>query len=296
MLKKFLFSSFVFFCITYSMLALSWNNAGHQVIAAIAYQNLNPATKNVIDELTREMFTARYGDQRFMLASAWADIIRYHDVQAFNTWHFINYPYSMDGNLGQPAAKENVVWAIQQSIQSLASPKANRQEKALFLKFLVHFVGDIHQPLHCATLYSKAYPQGDKGGNLFPIQSFLGDNLHVFWDRGGGLLYRKMHKNRRFRMIREMADQLSQEYPQSFFKIQLADSNPDSWARESFTLAKNVAYKIQPNTTPSKEYVKTSQKITKKQLVLAGYRLAQLLNTICGEDTKNCQPYHIIAP
>lgn len=278
---------FLFICLIGGVFssAFSWNMAGHQVIASIAYQNLNPGVKNAIDNLTPVMFRSNSGYVRFLLASGWPDYIKGHHIHAFDSWHFIDYPYSMDNTPSKPVPKENVVWAILQSIEVMKSSKATQLEKAWFFNFLSHFVGDIHQPLHCTTLYSKQFPDGDRGGNLFSIQSNVANNLHAYWDAGAGLL--KPHL--RFSAIQKLADQISTEYPKSFFSSQIENLQPATWAYESYKLAKQQVYSLQPNTTISANYTNASEILVKKQLALAGYRLANLLNTICGNNGEYCE-------
>src|SRR5437879_13448435 len=67
-----------------------------------------------------------------------------------------------------------------------ARPDCVHSNQATSLRFLLHFVGDIQQPLHCADGYSSAHPTGDAGGNSFSVTGW--PNLHYLWDSGGGYL------------------------------------------------------------------------------------------------------------
>lgn len=259
--------------------AYSWSNNGHRIIAAIAYQHLQPSAKREVNRLTKVMFHSRSGWVRFILASTWADRIKFDDVTAFNAWHYIDSPYSTDGTVTQPIAKQNVAWAIQQSVKVLENPQSNRMQKARVLNFLIHFVGDAHQPLHCIDVYSKTYPHGDEGGNLFLIKSPIAVNLHEFWDRSAGLFRQRNHS--RFRQVDIWAEQVENQYPKSYFHKRSQQLDPWVWTKHGYQLAIQYAYaNIQPNRVPSANYVKLAQQISKQQLALAGYRLANILNVI----------------
>ena len=257
--------------ILFPILAYGWNANGHKVIAQIGYAHLNPHAKQMVDDLTKVLDEKYPPKARFMYASIWPDLLKIQDdVDAFSNWHFINYPYSVDGTKTKSYNTENVVWAINQSEKVLLSPKANKYEKAIFLRFLLHFVGDAHQPLHCITRYSKSQPYGDKGGNLFPIKN-RAKKLHPYWDQGLGLLRRYDKK---------LALKIQQNYPESYFDTRANNLNPQDWSKESFNIGTDFVYTIDANTRPSSTYVATGQKIVAKQLALAAYRLANLLNYI----------------
>lgn len=274
-MKKFLLYFILFSIIIPYFSAFGWSNSGHEIIATIAYHRLNPATKNKIDRITKIMFHSRNPFVRFLKASKWPDMIEYHDITAFKHWHYIAYGYSSDGTPTKPPDKYNVAWAIGQSFKVLASPRSNLYEKAWFLNFLVHFVGDAHQPLHCIRMYSKKFPDSDFSGNLFLIHSDEASNLHQFWDRGAGIFSRKrltLYK------LKKLANAITKEYPPSYFGKKVNNMDPWRWTKNGFQLAKQYAYQIKLNSIPSKSYVKMSQKIIKQQIALAGYRLANMLN------------------
>jgi hypothetical protein len=259
-------------------ISLAWNGLGHEVIAQIAYDHLSTPAKHAVNSLNfkyRHLFPrTRLFDQ----SATWADRIKGNDVHAFDSWHFINLSFSPDGSVLPKIPKENVVWAINQSLATLQSPKASSFEQALFLRFLIHFVGDVHQPLHCVTRVTKRHPTGDQGGNLFVIRSTQAHNLHSLWDRGLGLFAYRPHL--RFSRIQRIAQRIENQYPRSYFGRKITITDPAVWARESFVLAKNVAYHLPENTVPSRAYVKAGRAVVEQRVALAGYRLAYLLNQV----------------
>lgn len=275
--QKILFILFIFF----APACFAWDSSGHRLIAQIAYERLTPAAQKKVDQMTGLLDENFPAQSRFLYASTWPDRIRGDDVNAFNRWHYIDNPYSIDGTPTRFPSRENVVWAVYQAEQVLQSPKANRYEKAVFLQFLIHFVGDAHQPLHCAELYSQQFPHGDRNGNDYLIKDNNVQNLHEFWDEGVGF-FRADGKDYPLTNaeVKKLANQITISYPVSYFGNKANDLNPGDWSKESYQLAIDVAYKTPENSAPSPDYITTGQKIAAQQIALAGYRLANLLNKI----------------
>lgn len=279
---------------------LAWDATGHRLVAAIAYTQLTPIAKKRIASLLHDtrartndrkqreslVFTKRFVRQhtpsaRFLAIAAWPDTLYADDVTAFNHWHFIDYPWTNDGTRLGYYPSDNVVWAIGQCQQVLESNKSSHHEKAFFLAFLVHIVGDAHQPLHCESFYSHQFLQGDHGGNLYPIHAAIANNLHHYWDQGAGLFHSKgKHYPLSNRAVWRLANKLMADYPRARLAAQSANLNAQSWTRHSFQIAKDSAYQIPQNTSPSKAYQAHAESIAAKRIVLAGYRLAAMLNQL----------------
>ena len=117
-------------------------------------------------------------------AAYWPDAIRPLGFYVFAPWHYIDIPLVRDedgANITPPPVPttNNVVWAIEQGVRVLRTVDASAAEKSAALRFVLHFVGDVHQPLHAASLYSAMFPNGDYGGNSFHLTgSSHWSNLH----------------------------------------------------------------------------------------------------------------------
>jgi hypothetical protein len=160
------------------------------------------------------------------------------------------------------------------------------------LRLIIHFVGDIHQPLHCTTRVSSALPGGDHGGNLVTIKitepngSLRSINLHSYWDGGlesfpkGGpppqYLPPPLSK------IPPAAALARQANPPTAPALKLNDPfNFQAWANESFSLAKNVVHNgVSNGIEPGAAYRNKGRKIARQRAAWGGYRLAALLNSI----------------
>lgn len=259
----------------------AWNIMGHEVVAQIAYDNLTPTAREQVEQLIPFMGKSYHIKQMYQ-AAAWPDRIKQFNVTAYNNWHYINQPIGATSST-LTLNPENVVWAIAQSKQVLTTPavKSYRQQQLLqqsqFLFFLLHFVGDIHQPLHTVVLYNKTFPHGDGGGNFYLIKSPFAKNLHQYWDMGGGI-FKTTHPSKN--AIQQCALKIQMLYPKSQFSAQIQDLNPQNWAHESLELAQQQVYTIPFNSKPSKAYQAKVQDLTQQQAALAGYRLAAILNSL----------------
>lgn len=246
----------------------AWNALGHQLVAQIAYDHLTPKAQKKADEYTQG---------HFILAATWLDSLRKMGNHEFDKLHYIDLPFSKDHSKLPDLQKTHALWGINQAIALLSSTKSNATEKSLSLRMLLHLVGDLHQPLHAATQISKSLPKGDLGGNLFPLgKNPLAHTLHAYWDKGAWSLINRKSS------IKTLALEWEKEWPCSLVP---GETNPELWAQESHQLALTQVYSIHPHQVPNKKYQLMAQEISKKQIVFAGCRLANLLNDIFAKNS-----------
>src|SRR5262245_3744426 len=168
--------------------ALAWNGSGHMVVSQIAYNHLDPAVKVKCDALIAVPLTyGSAGNSNFVTAACWAD--DYKSQLGTAIWHYIDIPFSLDGTStnGVGAASFDVVRAINLCVSNLLNSATPQTNQATSLRYLLHFVGDIHQPLHSTTAVWASRPDGDDGGNGFSLTGNW-NNLHSLWDAGGGYI------------------------------------------------------------------------------------------------------------
>lgn len=271
----------VFFALT-STKGLPWWDEGHMVIAQIAYNRLDSNTRDEVDRLIEKF--AEYAPEAsdFVSAATWMDGLKYYGLEVFNEWHFIDIPYNPYGIPNIPSVgKENVLWAVTEAEETLRSKKSEDFQRALALRFLIHFVGDAHQPLHCINRYTWLHPDGDKGGNLFPLDPGCKEKeLHAFWDNAAGIFGDNSDNLKA--NIREYADDIVEKVPPERVP-EWESKDPNVWAWESYQVGINVAYSnITPGAKPSKDYIENAQSAARRRLALGGYRLAALLISIFG--------------
>jgi hypothetical protein len=238
----------------------------------------------------------------FMLAATWADAIKrdpkyrddgaeggnrptgpessrntgYDDFNRHKYWHFVDTPFSQDGTnvSASTIPAPNAETQIMAFRNILRSPSASKELKSYDLVWLLHIVGDVHQPLHCATRVSAAHPEGDAGGNDETFCSVTASRctgrLHGFWD---GILGASDDVASADRFAATLG-------VPAVSPSDVADAQ--SWIQAGFTLARTRVY-IAPvmngdgpfRATP--KYTSAAKKLARHQVALAGARLAELL-------------------
>jgi hypothetical protein len=243
--------------------ALAWGCEGHQTVAIVAERLLGTATMRAVSAVLAaspiDRTLARYcGHDPDLLAdvSTWADDERSVDPSTAG-WHFINLPrvagaapidyrkYCAGGNC--------VIEAIVAQYHTLTT-SSDPRARANALRFIIHFVGDLHQPLHAIT-------NGDRGGNCLAIavpgepvreqenHNFT-PNLHRVWDVD---IIARFMKARGLRDARALATYVAGSTPSASLAAPHAPTATDvsSWARESYALAQTVAYGKLPVNVPT---------------------------------------------
>ncbi len=276
--------------LTTAQVALAWGPQGHRTIGAIADRLLTPAAHAAVLHILeddRDKFGSPSGRRTLESVSDWADEVRGTPAERL-AWHYDDVPicgafdkarYCPDGqcNTGQ----------LERLIAVLGDTRAGARERDEALKWVVHLLGDIHQPLHAAD-------NADHGGNLVPV-ALAGvhtrgrENLHRAWDND--LVQLALHARSRQRPPRDI-DALAAEARN--LEREVGQGSPDSWAKESNNLARNVAYRYPGfacNRRPSvivvldAAYLDDAELVVRERLLLAGARLANLLNRTLAPET-----------
>lgn len=275
-----------------------WGAGGHMIVAFIAFQRLNPRAKAQVKTLLAlpikpSNVTSKSKD--FVNASHWADDVKKLPGFEFSgDLHFIDFPFATDGtklptDLPKP---DNIVVALDKYVGILKT-STSKTARAQALRFIIHFVGDIHQPLHCATRVDAHHPEGDRGGNLVSVIVPKGKGgtesvaLHSYWD-DGLRAFPKSGPNFTpppLSSIPAAAAKVKQDNPDTDPALNLNQPfDFKGWANESEALAKDPVYKdVQNGTHVSSEYSTQGIEVARRRVAFAGYRLAALLNAIWPE-------------
>jgi len=245
--------------------AFAWGPEGHHTIVLLAGKYLNPASARRIRDLL--------GSENLLEAAVWADSYK-QDHPDTGPWHYINIPLrhtTIDMQRDCPRG-DCVLAKTQEFLAKLQDTQASPAEKAQALKFVIHFVGDLHQPLH-------AEDDNDRGGNgrlvIFGSHvppTGLSGNLHWLWDTG---LLESINSSDDS-LARKIRAQIT---PQQ--RAAWAGGSLESWVLEAHRLAQSVAYRGLSDHTPAAitpEYERSSDQAIELQLAKAGVRLAYLLN------------------
>jgi len=287
----------------------AWDDEGHMIVADLTYQNLKPEVKQRAIALIRlnpsyqkwvnslpqsvKSNQALVDEMTFMLAATWPDEIKapnsgyqddgespsvstasanvgYDEVKVMHKyWHYVDRPYAIDGLPHGDAPSPNAETQIAVFRQVIASDQPDAL-KSYDLVWLMHLVGDVHQPLHCVTRFTPTEPTGDRGGNDVKLTAPPGE-LHGFWDNVLGTSKAPAKAKTSARGLAPADSKLA------------GDTNADDWITESFGEAKTDVYvqPVGPGTGPyslTKRYKKNAQALAKQRVALAGARLANVLN------------------
>jgi S1/P1 Nuclease len=297
--------------------ARAWGCKGHQVVALLAEKHLNPRAlamaKKILAEGPIDPNLSRYckegGTDPLADASTWPDDIRSIRPEA-SPWHYIDIPRGTklrDVEKFCDPKGSCVTHAITNQLAILRSADSDAQKRADALRFLIHFVGDLHQPLH-------AISNNDQGGNCVPVAFFdalpqlrnpqtesYAPNLHGVWDTN------ILERATTGKTVDQVASDLDQSFRSKIARWQKGSANVDDWAWESYRLAmKNVYDKLplqipmeteQPITSCADDnhvstrmlklnerleepYQRMAIPIVRRRLAQAGARLALLLNQL----------------
>ena len=271
----------------------SWGAGGHMMVAQIAFARLNPRAKAQVKALLALPINPAEISSKstdFVNAAHWADDLRpFAEFDSFKELHFIDTPFSTDGTPLPTLPTPNIVTALEENVNILKT-STDKNAQAQALRLIIHFVGDIHQPLHSATRVDSTHPDGDRGGNLVSITvpdkngKPKKTNLHSYWDGGIGA-FPPTGANFApppLSKIPAAAAEAKAGNPATAPGVKLNDPfNYSGWADESFELAKTVAYRgITNGGKPTASYNKKALKVANQRVAWGGYRLAALLNSI----------------
>jgi len=274
----------------------AWNASGHKAIALIAYGQLLPATRARVDQILSQhpdyskwiagIAAPDRGRAAFLEASVWPDMIksdaRFHEdnrratpdipglpagAQArHSSWHYMNIPFSTDGTPTQPTEEPNILTKLQ-DFEPLASIPDSM--KVYALPWVIHLIGDIHQPLHAIARFDRLRPTGDRGGNAVELKS---GNLHSYWDS-------RLGSSETGQFLNQLVLTIQTRHP----KAGSFNMDPEDWAREGFELRSQVYSFTGDGTTASPAmysdaYAVEARDAAYARAALAGYRLAEFLN------------------
>lgn len=231
--------------------ALAWGSEGHQVVANLAQAQLTTKARAEVLRLL-----APEPGATLATISTWADE---HRNPATAAWHYVNFPKD---TCDYEAARDCpggqcVVEALNRQLEVLASGSPD-EKRLQALKYVVHFIADVHQPLHAG--YAD-----DRGGNSYQLQAFMkGSNLHALWDVG------------LIRSLDQPVDALTSRLQLQSIPVEARILEVSQAAEESCKIVGTPGF--YPERKIGADYVERFVPVMELRLVVAGARLAALLN------------------
>ena len=242
--------------------AFGWGQTGHRVTGAIAEQNLSPLSQAALMELLPHGSLAE--------ASTHADEMRSNPSEFWqktaSPWHYVSVPEGKEYHEVGAPPQGDAVTALKQFTETLKSKTATIDEKRLALQFIVHIVGDLHQPLHAGN-------GTDRGGNDVKVRFFWQDsNLHRVWD--------SQMLDQRDLSYTEWTEWLTKTITSQDIR-DWATTDVMVWIKES-TEIRDTIYPENANNM-SYDYLYNHLPTAKKRLQMAGIRIAMYLNEVFEE-------------
>lgn len=253
--------------IVFSLLLLSshaffanedWGQTGHRATGQIAEDHLSMKAKKQINKILKGKSLA--------IVSTYADEIKSDSrFREFGPWHYVNLPQGETRYTEANAAPEgDLLMAIRRCVELLKDRSTSNEDKEFYLKMLVHFIGDLHQPLHAGR-------GEDKGGNDIQVRWFNeGTNLHSVWDSKMINSYQMSYT--------ELASNTDYLSPRQ--KHEIALGSFEDWMYESKELSKKVYDSAEVGENLSYRYMYNWFPVVREQLQKGGIRLAKVLNDI----------------
>ena len=277
-----------------------WDAAGHRTVAAIAWEHMTPrARARAVELLLHGPPLANFASLRppqgseaardralFLNAATWADLVRNRDqpwhVYHHATWHYADFYWDVENGRphdipGTGPDSLNAAERIVALRATLSDASAADTTKAVALAWLLHLVGDIHQPLHCSSRVTpdETLPHGgDKGANTFRLDDDR--NLHGYWDHILDASAAPDPGEDSIAYADRMAHGIERTHP---LAAPAASTDVLGWAQEGLRLAQTIVYSgVTRGSAPSVAYESEALQVSEGRIALAGYRLAALLN------------------
>jgi hypothetical protein len=238
-----------------------WGKTGHRIVGEIAERQLSDDVKDIVYDIL--------DGESLAVVSTWPDEMRSNpEFDKFSHWHYVNLP--LDKEYPEVKhTKDNVVTIIERCVAILKSPSSDKEMKKFYLKYLVHLVGDLHQPMHTGRYE-------DYGGSKISL-TFKGrkgsdnkTNLHVLWDTNLIDDFKMSYT--------EWSNHLQNKYRKEVVK----QSNTLEWTFESHWWARDIYKNTPEGSYLSYDYVYKYQPVLEKRLYYAGVRLGNLIQDIFG--------------
>jgi hypothetical protein len=256
--SKFISYSMALVALSVSAEVFAWGQNGHRVTGAIAEKYLNAKAKAAVQKLLPLEDLAE--------AATYADEMRSNPVEFWqkeaNSYHFVTVPKGQSYGDVETPAQGDAVTALTKFSATLKDPKASLEDKQLALRFIVHIIGDLHQPLHCGN-------GTDRGGNDVKLSFMRKDsNLHRVWDSemidSRELSYTEWTQ----RLVRKISKEQAKVW---------AVADPQVWIAESIQIRDGI---YPDNNELSWDYLYTNVPIAQQRMQMAGVRIAAYLNKV----------------
>jgi hypothetical protein len=274
---------------------IAWDHLTPQAQAAAVRLLMNAPARSGIPALAADASAADRGRELFVMAAVWPDIIRSRtyigNAYAHSDWHYVDFFWEqrVPGGppIDHPEMKDGeLLNQLPRLASTLADPAASDSARSVALAWVLHLVGDAHQPLHNSARITPQDPQGDRGGNLFLLGGlYPRNNLHGYWDGIVGFSEPWAAGDRdEAGYVGHVAAVLARRYPPAWARTRVLPGRFEQWSREGLVLSERTLYPawlVRGQPAPAR-YQAVAWTAAQPRIALAGYRIAELLNRALG--------------
>ena len=302
--------------------ASAWDATGHQIVARIAWENMTPQARQravsllhfaPVDSSLPSLFPRDPTGARsllelqrefFVRASTWPDLVRsssrdFPDRMKYHQrdWHFFDFHWDQNGPGGTPRnrpdldshnAQENIIERLETLSGTVTDRRVREDVRAMHLAWILHLVGDIHQPLHCSARATPEEPTGDGGGNGFKLERLAPGSrrrplsLHSYWDNIFDRALPRQRGEPEEVYIARLAGGVAARFPRASLRSRLRPDRYRAWAQEGFATSKARLYppSLVRFQMPDDSYLSMATATSMPAIALGGYRLADTLNRL----------------
>lgn len=286
----------------------AWDDFGHRLVARIAWENMTPQARTRAIAILRGAapetrlagssgpgtLSPQQQMDLFANAAVWPDSIRNVNDPRNEKYdhpyrHYVDISWRQSTDFGpvQPSSHReqgDLLKDVPRLQRKLT--EGTPEEQATALAWILHLVGDIHQPLHASARVTPRDECGDAGGNDFKLEQLQGDrrrSLHSFWD---GIITDSLRKSAEplDAALARATTQVTQRHPRGEFASEIGQTDFRQWAEASVALAQRSVYRsplVRDQAAPP-VYRQAAYRAAEPRIALAGYRLADLLNRALG--------------
>ncbi|SMO52239.1 S1/P1 nuclease [Solitalea koreensis] len=261
--KTVLLSAFCLFTlILQPVITFAWGPTGHRIVAEIASRHLTKKAQKAVQKIL--------GKESLAMCSNWADFIKSDPSYKYaSVWHYFDLPenistFEQARSIMRNDATANAYSVINKMIADLKNPNLSKDKKVFAMRFLVHLIADVHQPMHCGHA-------DDEGGNKIKVKWFgKSTNLHSVWD-SDLVEFQKLSYNEYASAI----DHPTREQLQAW-----NSTNPAQWIWESYDLSNKIYKYAEKDKKYGYRYNYDFVDALNSRLLMGGIHLANVLNEI----------------
>jgi len=284
--------------------AYAWDELGHRVVARIAWDHMSPRARDAavrllmnapansgISALASDVTGPDRGREMFIMAAYWPDLIRGRGsvghAYAHSDWHYVNFFWQQDTPGGPVIDRPDkgtdgqLLNQLPRLAATVADASATDSARSVALAWLLHLVGDAHQPLHNSARITPQDPNGDRGGNLFLLSgAYPRNNLHAYWDAVVGFSVPWMGARDEAGYVGRVARALEGRYTPAWARSRLLPGEFERWSREGVRIAQRTLFPVwlvRGQPAPAR-YQPLAWSTAQPRLALAGYRIADLFD------------------